>query len=156
MSGQNSTLEQRFWAKVVKTDGCWIWNRGKGVKRYGSFKVGRSTEIAHRFSWKLHRGPIPDGLNVLHHCDNTRCVRPDHLFLGTQADNVADMIGKGRDHKAKGERAALSKLTEAQVREMRRRYVAGVVGCHRLAAEYGVRKGTVQFIIARKTWKHIE
>lgn len=85
----------RFWAKVAKGDDCWLWTgavAGYPGNDYGAFNKGK----AHRFSWELHRGPIPAGLFVLHKCDVTRCVRPDHLFLGTQKDNMQDMVAKGR------------------------------------------------------------
>lgn len=91
---------ERFWAMVRKGKGCWEWQGSRLPRGYGSFRLGtRSTdpkEYAHRIAWAWKNGPIPLGMRVLHHCDNPGCVRPDHLFLGTQADNVADMDAKGR------------------------------------------------------------
>ena len=90
------TLE-RFWSKVNKTDGCWEWTGARtapgwhGVVRTAGRKV-----VAHRFAWELENGPVPDGLRVLHHCDNPACVRADHLWLGTQRENMIDASAKGR------------------------------------------------------------
>lgn len=96
--------EDRFWAKVDKSGDCWVWTASVFRERlgYGKFQTGSNrgesrVAYAHRVSWELHFGPIPNGLFVCHHCDNPPCVRPDHLFLGTAADNVRDMDRKGRD-----------------------------------------------------------
>lgn len=90
-------LSQNFWARVDRTEECWVWNgpRLKG-NRYGLLQRHYHKVYAHRVSWEMHFGPIPNGLFVLHRCDNPPCVRPDHLFLGTQTDNMADMNAKGR------------------------------------------------------------
>lgn len=91
-------LVDRFWSRVTKrSDGCW-WINGSPVKRDGHIRlmVDGAYVFAHRFSYELHVGPIPDGLFVLHHCDVPRCVNPDHLFVGTIRDNVHDAIAKGR------------------------------------------------------------
>jgi hypothetical protein len=101
------TVEERFWEKVEKSDGCWEWKGGKvgdGVRektRYGRFATSTTRGnvvlvLPHRFSWELHHGPIPKGLFVLHACDNPPCVRPDHLLLGTQTANMLDASNKGR------------------------------------------------------------
>jgi hypothetical protein len=99
-SHYKGTLEERFWSRVRKSDGCWEFVSGAS-KGYGYLNIGRRDEqevLAHRYSWELHNGPIPDGLLVLHRCDNPPCVRPDHLFLGTKKDNADDMVRKGRSH----------------------------------------------------------
>ena len=92
---------ERFWEKVKKTSGCWLWtgtvSRGYGNLRVGSLRDGtRRKVLAPRFSYELVHGPIEDGMFVCHHCDNRRCVRPDHLFLGTNSDNIKDCVAKGK------------------------------------------------------------
>lgn len=173
------TTEERFWAKVDK-DGptqphmdtpCWVWTAGTRLG-YGRFNVGgRAGPIvsAHRFSWELAHGPIPDAQRVLHQCDVPGCVRPEHLFLGTQADNVQDMISKGRDNKLsgdahpwrthpekapKGEQIAQSKLTEEEVRNIRDEAADGTAFAA-LARKYGVSSSAISEVVRRKTWKHV-
>lgn len=95
------TLEERFWQKVVKTDACWLWAGARsGTMKYGYLHFGSKTErspkAAHRVSWEIHRGQIPEGIWVLHRCDNPKCVNPDHLFLGNRTDNMRDAAAKGR------------------------------------------------------------
>ncbi len=91
------TPETRFWAKVGKTEGCWLWKGRRTESGYGHFGI-RSGKMcrAHRFSFELAYGPIPSGMYICHHCDNPPCVRPDHLFVGTNSDNAKDAIAKGR------------------------------------------------------------
>ena len=94
------TWQERFWAKVDRSggpDACWIWTGGRKGRGYGEFYKDHRLLGAHRVAWELAIGPIPNGLDCLHSCDNPPCCNPAHLFLGTQADNNADMVAKGRD-----------------------------------------------------------
>lgn len=95
------SMEKRFWDKVNKTDDCWNWTGAVINSGYGTFFIAKVNgvsrlKLAHRVAWELANGPIPEGLFVLHRCDNRRCVRPDHLFLGTAKDNTHDAMRKGR------------------------------------------------------------
>lgn len=100
---QYPSLRVRFLRNVVKTKKCWLWI-GYTRAGYGRIRDDKKNEQAHRVAWRLFRGPIPAGKKVLHRCDNTYCVRPSHLFLGTQLDNVRDMIRKGRRTELWGKR----------------------------------------------------
>ncbi len=149
-------IESRFWARVEKTDGCWIWNGPHGKRGYGNLCCGpignRRIEGAHRYSWELHNGPIPNALQVLHHCDNPRCVRPDHLFLGTAQDNVDDKCQKGRCPTGVNNPAA--KVNERDVIEIR--YLAAAqIPQVAIAEMFGIKQSTVSCIALRKIWKHV-
>ena len=165
------TMNKRFWAKVVKTEQCWLWTGAKRNKGYGAFVYVRDGLIvqgrAHRYSWEMHVGPIPAGQCVLHACDTPACVRPTHLFLGSKADNNRDMCNKGRHRPGgtktppseckyeRGERHHASKLTASIVRKMRGEHNAGV-SFSRLARRYGVSLVTAFNAVKRRTWKHVE
>jgi len=90
------TIMKRFFDKVEKTESCWLWIAGGRGKGYGSFKINGKSIDAHRVSYELHNGEIPKEMHVCHTCDNTKCVNPDHLFLGSPKDNWQDGFNKGR------------------------------------------------------------
>jgi hypothetical protein len=144
----------RFWRFVWKTETCWVWTGGYYVDGYGMFGIskGASPVRAHRFSWELYNGISPGKLYVCHLCDNPACVRPDHLFLGTQGANLADMIAK--KIMPRGQNRAWAKFTTEQISELRSAYRSGV-NQYELAKRYGVEQTTVSAIIRRKTWRHI-
>ena len=144
---------ERFWSKVKKTESCWSWIGSRDVGEYGAFSVGKHVQYkAHRVAWYLVSGVDPGNLFVLHHCDSPWCVRPDHLFLGTNRDNMEDMARKGRSKKGRpgtrGQASGMAKLTEDQVRAIRtdRRTLTEV------AKDYGICFQTVSLIRLRKNW----
>lgn len=159
------TVEQRFWLNVVpgSADECWVWKGFTRPDGYGTCwdAAQRRSERAHRVSWAIHMGPIPEGLAVLHRCDNPPCVNPNHLFLGTRSDNSADKVAKGRQARgpamsaavkanaARGERHGMTTLTFAQVEQIRARVEERPAI---LAAEFGVSRQTIVRIIKRQTW----
>lgn len=145
----------------IAPSGCWEWTRYIRPAGYGMVGIpGQYRTIdAHRASWMVHRGPIPDGLFVCHTCDNRKCINPDHLWLGTHQDNIDDMVRKGRSPRSCGEASGMAKLTTEQVAEIRRRYVKGIHPARRtggspteLAAEFGITKQYVWQLAAGK-WR---
>lgn len=149
LSAADFTLMERFWSSVDRSPTCWVWAGAAFGSGYGSISIDGSSELAHRVAWILAHGQIPDGLWVLHVCDNPLCVRPSHLFLGTPADNMADKVAKGRQ--ARGASVG-AKLTAVDVMNIRRRHAAGGVTQASLSAEYGVYVG---HLITGRTWKHL-
>jgi len=123
------------------------------VRGRGQIRCSDGLLFAHRVVWELTYGPIPEGMCVCHHCDNPSCCNPKHLFLGTQADNIADRDKKG--HTAHGEQNGLSKLTKKQVLEIRRRYTIGGITQKSLAGEYDVSQQQVSRVVNHNDWNHI-
>lgn len=155
-------IEDRFWAKVLKTENCWEWTASRLPRGYGLIKRNRSdpkgrNAYAHRVSWEIHYGEVPDGKCVLHECDNPGCVNPDHLFIGTDKDNMRDCAQKGRLGGCslmnwKGERSPVAKLTNYAVRDIRKSRKSLSV----LALKYGVTKGTIWKVKTGLTWTTME
>jgi hypothetical protein len=146
---------ERFWSKVRKTNGCWLWTGALlGSLGYGQFSLsrgvprgGRVSQYAHRLSWALSHGSIPNNQHVLHSCDVPRCVNPAHLFLGTHRTNMEDAARKGRLHVPRPSRR---KLTEPERADVRRRYAAGGTTLQALADEYNVTRAFIWQIVHRR------
>lgn len=168
---QRSPIEHKFWLRVKKTPGCWIWLGSWLRFGYGQFRSPHGT-CAHRYSWALHYGPIPSGMLVLHKCDNPQCTNPEHLFLGTHQDNVDDKVSKGRhsygeihgmhlhpEARPVGERNGQSKLSESDVLEIRRLYdecggKRGILTA--LARKYNISIEQIRRIVLRLRWRLVQ
>jgi hypothetical protein len=147
-------LAERFWEKVDKSGECWLWTASLTRGGYGQFPLRKGViRRAHRIAWELTYGP-PGNSWVLHRCDNPRCVRPDHLFLGAPKDNGADMAAKGRADSRRGAARQNAKLTEADVLAIRAARAQGVTGAD-LGRRYDVHRTTIYHICSRDYWKHI-
>jgi hypothetical protein len=162
-----------FWAleeKVRVGQGeCIEWTASLGGGGYGHLCYQDGMLLVHRLAWQALHGPIPAGMLVCHHCDNPRCVNPDHLFLGTHQDNMDDCGRKGRrrpsagsgwrllrpEQRLRGERIARAKLTPEKVKEIRRRYAAGET-LSSLGREFGLSHQGIRSVVLRKTWGHVE
>lgn len=148
-------LPQRFWDQVHKQESCWIWNGQKGrVFGYGQIKLDGRVQRTHRVMWESINGPIPDGMCVCHKCDVQRCVNPDHLWLGTRADNNADKLAKGRGNMPHGRYHHRAKLTEDNVRAIKAALARNQTK-KSIARQYGVSSATIRGIVRGDTWKHV-
>lgn len=168
------TDADRFWRRVERSSGCWIWAGARYQNGYGAFAVSPVPKKvkhwrAHRFAWELANGPIPEGLRVLHHCDNPPCVKtePDeqwpegHLFLGTDLDNLRDAQSKGRRPTSARVRPGRvwgadhhsAKLTVVDVEAIRRRYSQLGETQTSLATEYGVTQTAISAVLTGRTWR---
>lgn len=177
-------VTKRFISKIQVTDTCWLWSAGLLRNGYGQFAIShREGVLAHRFAYQCAYGPIPAGMCVLHRCDVRRCVRPDHLFLGTKAENNTDRSRKGRnasgekngsktrpDRIARGERhwskihpeavvkgecIGNSRLTAEKVKAIRDAYSVGGVTHQQLAKDFSVSASTIGNVINRRFWRHV-
>lgn len=176
MSESQDSTAARFWAKVEKNGPvpqhrpdlgpCWVWKRRLDKDGYGGFWLNGRNVRAHRVAWEWQHGPLADGELVLHACDTPACVRPDHLFTGTQSVNVADKVTKGRQAKGdthpsrtqpgrlrRGERNAASKLDHARVESIRARFAAGGISKAELARQAGVSDTQIGNIVRGKHWR---
>lgn len=150
MARWTQTTKERLFSKTaLASNGCIEWHGCANQKGYGMMVYKGRIHAAHRVSWQLHFGEIAEGLLVLHHCDNPCCVNPDHLFLGTNQDNMDDMKSKGRQRTPRGEESKRSKLTWAAVREIR----ASSAGLRALARRFKVTEQTIWWVRSGRGWK---
>lgn len=142
MKTRKGTTEERFWmwTEVIPLHSCWEWT-GCTISGYGAFRLAGKTLLAHRFSYEHHIGKIPKGLFACHRCDNRSCVNPAHLFIGTNMDNVKDMVRKGRAGK---------KLNMDIINEIRDKYCIGGFTQTSLAREYGVSRGAIHYYVTNR------
>lgn len=149
------SLKERFAEKIDKNSEkeCHNWTGAIMKNGYGLIHVDGKQTLAHRVAWLLTYGEIPEGLFVLHKCDNTMYVNPTHLFLGTQDDNMKDAANKNRTFRPVGELCGASKLTWDKVEEIRNRYNQGNTTTRLLAKEYNISKSEIQLITSNKRWK---
>lgn len=146
-------IEKCYEKNIIRKEGCWDWKKKSNRSNpYIEAKRGGSKIPIHRFSWIKMNGSIPDGMCVLHICDNPRCSRPEHLFLGSNDDNIRDMIKKGRN--AKGSKHGCAKLNEEKVIEIKKLLSIGVT-CSRIAKEYEMSSSTIKRIKNGKLWRHV-
>ncbi len=164
-----TTKSEKFWSNVSKQTSCWIWIGYTDSKGYGKM-LAFGQNFAHRVSWIIHNGSIPEGMCVLHDCpggDNPTCVNPNHLWLGTKGDNNRDRNLKGRQSRGKkhsktmknqprGENCYQAKLTENSVRIARNLYYGGESGIPELADDFGVTLETVRMAVKGITWRHVK
>lgn len=144
----------RFWSKVDKSPhprGCWLWRGSRNSDGYGDIKIKRHMVKAHRMAWEVTNGRPLGDLRACHHCDNPACCNPEHIFAGTQIENIADMDAKGR----RGMPYPRMKLTPDAVREIRRQHEAGTATYADLGKAFGVSTRTVYGVVKRYRWKHI-
>lgn len=171
---QFKPLVERFWAKVEKTESCWLWRGAVNSAGYGKLYLGivdgrYVVDTTHRISYRINIGPIPDGLGVFHKCDIPLCCNPEHLFLGVHADNMKDARIKGRfptgenhwtnkfpERRLRGEQQSLAKLTADLVREIRRKKRESTISYKKMAEQYGVCPQLLHQVVKRKIWNWVE
>jgi hypothetical protein len=152
-------MSERFWSKVERRgdDECWPWTAYRNHTGYGVLSnpgKHQGTTLAHRFSFELHVGPVPDGLCVLHRCDNPPCCNPKHFFLGTRDDNNKDRTLKGRGRAPRGPAHAKAKLTEEDVRQIRAMAALGIETTW-MAALFPCNRNSINHIRAGRNWRHV-
>jgi hypothetical protein len=165
------TTVEMFWSRMDRSGGaeaCWPWTGSRFSTGYGAIKINLKRRGVHRIVWELTNGPIPHGMLVCHRCDNPPCCNPAHLFLGTAADNNADMASKGRAARGdrngsrsqpgrlcRGEAVTQAKLTAADVRQIRALYAEGALSQEKIGLLFGISQTQVGKIVHRVWWRHV-
>lgn len=150
------STEKHFWGRLNKTEtGCWEFSGSRCSDGYGRLIFQGRKLTAHRLAYELAHGQIPDGMAVCHRCDNPSCANPDHLFLGTQRENIADRVRKGRNGNHKGTRNGRAKLSEIDVIDIRRLHSSGNVTKAELANKYCVSDVLIGLVVRKKAWSHV-
>jgi hypothetical protein len=138
----------------LNENGCWIWTAIINKNGYGIICIKRKRILAHRFSYEFHVKKIPEGMIICHRCDNPGCVNPNHLFIGTHADNIKDKLQKGRGDCPKGEKCVRAKLTNEKVLQIREMIKDGIFNIL-IAEKFGVHPNTILAIKKGKAWRHV-
>lgn len=151
------TIKERFEEKISKDEntGCWNWISSRRKNGYGEFTINYKNRLAHRVSYELYNGFIPDGFCVCHKCDNPACVNPEHLFAGSIKDNMVDKVKKNRNPDFKGINNPVAIFSEQDILTIRSKYIPHVYTLKQLAKEYNVCPQHIHDIVKRKIWKHI-
>lgn len=152
-----SLLERLSYNSKMLKNGCIVWTGYVEKTGYATMRFKGNRIKVHRASWIAHNGDIPDGLLILHKCDNRKCINPDHLFIGTQQDNMDDMKTKGRDNRVgvKGSKNHNTNIDEVDVKMIRQRFIDGE-SRKTLMCDYQLGKTTLQSILSNKSWKHVQ
>jgi DNA-binding XRE family transcriptional regulator len=144
--------EPAFWGRVAKGSGCWEWSGSLDSGGYGVLGYEGQHWKAHRLAWRLTFGEIPKGIKVCHHCDNPKCCRPDHLFLGTQLHNVKDCVRKGRRFNFSGENNGRAKLTFEDAEKIRQLYAERLLSQEAIGRAFGVSQHAISMIVRNKRY----
>jgi hypothetical protein len=170
--------QERFFAKTKRATEarpgmatpCLEWMARRNHKGYGQFRISGKTQQSHRVAWEFANGPVPDGMRVLHRCDNPPCVDEEHFFLGTDADNYSDMVNKGRDRKASGDANGAYTHPESRPRgedngfaKLKATDVLRIFSLRRdgmtlqqIADVVGISNGHTHRVLTRKVWAHVQ
>lgn len=153
---QSQSLEKKFWklVNISEADSCWEWQGRRHARGYGTIKDGGKLRLAHRVSWEIHFGPIPEGMCVCHKCDNPPCINPSHFFLGTNQENTADRVAKGRSGRTQGEANHQAKINNSIVLDIFI-FRGDGFGSKEIAEALCIRRAMVNDVLSRRRWKHV-